>query len=170
MAATITEIKHNPGKPDQSFQCGLLHHGGTRMVISYRSDRPYSQGDIRIPAATLTLAYYEEGLPYILWKMIGPDRRLVGHYVHLCDRVRIGPDRVEYDDQLLDLWFFPDGGCRVLDEDELKQARDDGLIDGQTADRIWSSAAEVQHGIHRIMEDFDALLDRLGIESHSEYA
>ena len=167
MAATITEIKHNPGKPDQSFQCGLLHHGGNRMVISYRSDRPYSQGDIRIPAGTLTLAYYEEGLPYVLWKMTGPDGRLVGHYVHLCDRVRIGPDRVEYDDQLLDLWFFPDGGCRVLDEDELIQARDDGLIDGQTANRISTSAVEVQRGIHRIMADFDALLAGLGIGAPS---
>ena len=58
----------------------------------------------------------------------------------------------------------------MLDEDELQQARDDGLIDGQTADRIRTSAAEVQRGIHRIMRDFDALLDRLGIESHSEYA
>lgn len=163
MAATITEIKHNPGKPDQSFQCGLLHHGGSRMVISYRSDRPYSQGDIRIPAGTLTLAYYEEGLPYVLWKMIGPGGRLVGHYVHLCDRVRIGPDRVEYDDQLLDLWFFPDGGCRMLDEDELIQARDDGLIDGHTAERIRMSAVEVQRGIHRITADFDALLAGLGI-------
>ena len=99
--------------------------------------------------------------------MIGPGGRLVGHYVHLCDRVRIGPDRVEYDDQLLDLWFFPDGRCRVLDEDELKQAREDGLIDGQTADRIGTSAAEVQRGIHRIMEDFDALLADLGIVAHS---
>jgi len=167
MAATITEIKHNPGKPDQSFQCGLLHHGGNRMVISYRSDRPYSQGDIGIPAGTLTLAYYEEGLPYVLWKMIGPDGRLVGHYVHLCDGVRIGPDRVEYDDQLLDLWFFPDGGCRVLDEDELQQARDEGLIDGRTADRIRASAAEVRREIHRIREDFDALLADLGVVAHS---
>ncbi len=167
MAATITEIKHNPGKPDQSFQCGLLHHGGSCMVISYRSDRPYSLGDIRIPSGTLTLAYYEEGLPYVLWKMIGPGGRLVGHYVHLCDRVRIGPDRVEYDDLLLDLWFYPDGGCRVLDEDELIQARDEGLIDGQTADRIRTSAAEVRCGIHRIKGDFDALLADLGVVANS---
>ena len=163
MAVTVTEIKHNPGKPDQSFSCRLLYHGGSRMVISYRSDRPYRQGDIRIPSGTLTLAYYEEGLPYVLWKMIGPDDRLVGHYVHLCDRVRIGSDRVEYDDQLLDLWFFPDGDCRVLDEDELKQARDDGLIDGQTADRIRTSAEDVRRRIHTITADFDALLDSRGL-------
>lgn len=170
MAATITEIKHNPGKPDQSFQCGLLHHGGSRMVISYRSDRPYSQGDIRIPTGTLTLAYYEEGLPYILWKMIGRGGRLVGHYVHLCDRVRIGPGRVEYDDQLLDLWFYPDGDVRVLDEDELQQASDIGLIDGQTADRVRNSAAEVMRGIKEIVTEFDALLAGLGIGTPSESA
>ncbi len=167
MTATVTEIKHNPGKPDQSFRCGLLHHGGSRMVISYRSDRAYSLGDIRIPSGTLTLAYYEEGLPYVLWKMIGPDGDLAGHYVHLCDRVRIGTDRVEYDDQLLDLWFFPDGDCRVLDEDELQQACDAGLIDRETADRIRTTAAKVMAGMPGIVTEFDALLDSLGIGTHT---
>ncbi len=167
MAGTVTEIKHNVGKPDQSFACRLLYHGGGRMVISYRSDREYRQGDIRIPPGTLTLAYYEEGLPYILWKMTGPDGSLVGHYVHLCDRVRVGPDRVEYDDQLLDLWFFPDGACRVLDEDELRQACDDGLIEGDTAVRIRTSAEEVRRRIHEITADFDGLLDRRGLARHA---
>ena len=163
MAGTVTEIKHNPGKPDQSFSCRLLYHGGSRMVISYRSTRAYLQGDFRIPPGTLTLAYYEEGLRYVLWKMIGPDGNLVGHYVHLCDRVRIGPDRVEYDDQLLDLWFFPDGGCRVLDEEELRQACDRGLIEAGTADRIRKSAEYVRRRIHTITADFDALLDNHGL-------
>ena len=162
MAGTVTEIKRNLNKPDQSFSCSLLYHGGNRMVISYRSTRGYSQRDIRIPPGTLTLAYYEEGLQYVLWKMIGPDGRLVGHYVHLCDRVAIGPDRVEYDDQLLDLWFFPGGDCRVLDEDELHQACEDGLIDRKTAVRIQASAAEVKERIDTITADFDAMLDTLG--------
>ena len=165
MAATVTEIKHNPGKPDQSFQCALLHHGGSRMVISYRSGRAYRQGDVRLPAGTLTLAYYEEGLPYVLWKMIGPDGDLAGHYVHLCDRVRIGADRVEYDDQLLDLWFFPDGDCRVLDEDELRQACDAGLIDRGTADRVRATASDVRRRFQEIAADFDGLLDRLGLRN-----
>ncbi len=163
MAGTVTEIKHNLNKPDQSFRCELLHHGGSRMVISYRSPRAYSQGDIRIPSGTLTLACYEEGLPYILWKMIGPDGCLVGHYVHLCDRVRIGPDRVEYDDLLLDLWFFPDGDCRVLDEDELRQACDDEVIDRRTADRVRSSARDVRRRVHEITTDFDKLLATLDL-------
>lgn len=163
MAETVTEFKHNLGKPDQSFTCRLLYHGGSCMVISYRSTREYRQGDIRIPPGTLTLAYYEEGLPYILWKMTGSDGSLVGHYVHLCDRVRIGPDRVEYDDQLLDLWFFPDGGCRVLDEDELRQAADTGLIEPDTADRVRTSAGDVLRRIHTITADFDALLDSRGL-------
>lgn len=161
MAATVTEIKRNPGKPDQSFPCRLLYHGGSRMVISYRSSRDYRQGDIRIPPGTLTLAYYEEGLPYVLWKMVGPDGNLVGHYVHLCDRVRIAPDRVEYDDQLLDLWFFPDGDCRVLDEDELSQACDTGLMGMGTADRVRRSAGDVRRRIRAITAEFDALLDSL---------
>ena len=100
--------------------------------------------------------------------MIGPDGSLVGHYVHLCDRVRVGPDRVEYDDQLLDLWFFPDGGSRVLDEEELRQACDKGLIEADTADRIRTSAEYVLRRIHTITADFDALLDSRGLARHAD--
>lgn len=162
MTSTFTEIKHNLNKPDQSFSCCLLYHGGSHIVISYRSSQEYCYGDLQIPAGTLTLAYYEQGLNYILWKMIAPNGNLVGHYVHLCDRVRIGVDRVEYDDQILDLWFFPSGECHILDEDELHQACNEGLIDYSTADRIRGSAQAVTCRIHAIKEDFDLLLDTLG--------
>ncbi len=167
MAVTVTEIKHNLNKPDQSFSCRLHYHGGSCMVISYQSTRSYQQGDIRIPADTQTLAYYEEGLSYVLWKMIGPDGSPIGHYVHLCDRLRIGPDRVEYDDQLLDLWIYPDGDCRVLDEDELRLATEAGLIEMDAADRVRRTAEDVLRRIDTITADFDALLDSRGIAHHA---
>lgn len=162
MTSFITEIKHNLNKPDQSFSCCLLYHGGSHIVISYRSSHKYCYGDFLIPAGTLTLAYYEQGLKYVLWKMIAPDGNLFGHYVHLCDRVRIGVDHVEYDDQLLDLWFFPNGDCRILDEDELQQACDKGIINRSTAERIRTSAQDIICRIHDIKKNFDLLLGTLG--------
>jgi len=161
MPTSITEIKHNLGKPDQTFTCKLLYHGGRRLVISYRSTRDYILDDINILAGTLTQGYYEEGLPYIVWKMTGPDGALVGHYVHLCNRVIIKSDRVEYDDQLLDLWFPPKGACRMLDEEELIHACDNGLMELQTAQQIRTTAKGVLRRFSSIREDFDALLATL---------
>ena len=143
MPATITEIKHNVNKPDQTFECDLVRHGGDRILISYVSSRPYQVRDMVVASDTLTLGYYQEGLPYIVWKMIGPDDRLTGYYIHLCDGVRITDDVVEYRDLLLDVWFYPDGSHRLLDEDELEEAVTDGLLDEDTASAVRQTASSV---------------------------
>jgi predicted RNA-binding protein associated with RNAse of E/G family len=158
MPDTITEIKRNIGKPDQTFSCRLLRHGGDRIVISYRSTRPYRAAGLHLPAGTLTLAYYQEQLPYILWKMLGPDEHLIGYYVHLCDDVRITGETVAYRDMMLDIWFFPDGSHRLLDEDELRSARTAGLVDEATVARIFQTAGDLIRRFPVVREGFDALV------------
>ncbi|MDP6052841.1 MAG: DUF402 domain-containing protein [Candidatus Latescibacteria bacterium] len=161
MPETITEIKRNIDKPDQTFDCRLLHRERDRMVISYVTSRPYSIADIRIAPHTLTLAYYEERLPYILWKMMAPDGQLFGHYVHLCEQVRITPDTVEYQDLLLDLWFFTDGAHRLLDEDELQAARAKHLIPDGTVVQVHDTANDIIRRFPQIRSSFDTLLQKI---------
>lgn len=161
MPDTITEIKRNIGKPDQTFDCRLLHHGGDRLVISYITDRPYAIADIPIAPRTLTLAYYEENLPYIIWKMITPDGNLFGHYVHLCEQVRITADTVEYRDLLLDLWFSPDGAYRLLDEDELQDAHAKHLISDETVSHVHQTADDIIRDFPGLRISFDKLLKEI---------
>lgn len=160
MPATITEIKHNPNKPDQTFECSLVRHDGHRLVISYVSHRSYEICGVTAPAGTLTLAWYQEGLPYIVWKMIRPDDRLIGHYIHLCDEVRITPERVEYRDLILDVWFFPDGSYRLLDEDELDEAVAADRLDAATAGAARRTAAAVIDTFLSIRTSMESLLSR----------
>lgn len=159
MPDTITEIKRNVGKPDQTFDCQLRRHGGNWIVISYISSRPYSIADIHIAPQTLTLAYYEVDCPYIIWKMIAPDGQLFGHYVHICEQVRITPDTVEYRDLLLDLWFSPDGTHRILDEDELQTAHAKHMISDDAVTHIHDTANDVIHRFPKIRTTFDTLLE-----------
>ena len=155
---TIVEIKHNPSKPDQTFVCDLVRHDGDRIVISYVSDRSYSVRDICVPAGTKTLAYYQEKLPYILWRMTGPNGQLVGYYIHLCDQVQITEDTVEYRDLMLDVWFFPDGTHRLLDDDELDEVVSSGVLDVTTASDVRRNAASVIDGFAEIRNHLDAYL------------
>lgn len=143
MTETFTETKRNLAKPDQTFVCQLLYHGGNRVILSYVSDRPWAFQTTEIPAGTLTLAYYQEELPFIIWKLIGPDDRLIGYYIHLCDGIHIGDDTVEYRDLLLDVWFFPDGSHRLLDEDELATVEASGLLDAAAVTRVRSHATDL---------------------------
>lgn len=158
MPDTITEIKHNIGKPDQTFTCRLLHHGGNRIVLSYRAEKSYHAAGIGIPAHTLTLAYYQEELPYIFWKMIGPDDQLIGYYVHLCEAVRITADTVEYRDMMLDVWFFPDGAHRLLDGHELAAACASGLVDDAAVARVHRQANDLIERFAALRSWFDSLL------------
>ena len=158
MPRTFTELKRNLAKPDQTFICQLLYHGGNRVILSYLSDRPWAFPTAAIPAGTLTLAYYQEELPYILWKLIGPDERLIGYYIHLCDSVHIGEDTVDYRDLMLDVWFFPDGSHRLLDEDELEMVQTAGWLDTATAARTRQQAADVIERFPALRNWFDQLL------------
>lgn len=164
MAATITEIKRNLNKPDQTFECELMRHDGDRVVVSYVSPRPYRVRDVYVKPGTLTLAYYRENLPYIVWKMIAPDDRLTGYYIHLCGDVRITPHTVEYRDLILDVWFFPDGAHRILDEDELDAAQAAGLIDRDTAQAVRRIARDLIDRFPVLRTEFDALLKRASTE------
>ncbi len=155
---TIVEIKHNPGKPDQTFVCDLVRHDGDRIVISYVSDRSYSVGEIRVPTGTETLAYYQENLPYVLWRMSGPDGQLVGYYIHLCDQVQITENTVEYRDLMLDVWFLPDGTYRLLDDDELDEAVNNGILNLATASVVRRNAASIIDGFAEIRNGLDAYL------------
>lgn len=155
---TIVEIKHNPSKPDQTFICDLVRHDGDRIVISYVSDRSYSVGEICVPSGTETLAYYQEKLPYVLWRMSGPDGQLVGYYIHLCDQVQITENTVEYRDLMLDVWFLPDGTYRLLDDDELDEAVNNGILNLATASVVRRNAASVIDGFTEIRNGLDAYL------------
>jgi protein associated with RNAse G/E len=156
MSTRITEIKRNIGKPDQTFICHLVHHGKDRIVLSYVSDRPYRMADMEIPTGTRTLAYYQEGFPYIIWEMTAPDGRLLGYYVHLCENVRVDADRVTYRDMLLDVWFDPDGAWRLLDADELDAAFQAGHIDRQTVRRVRLQAEQLPERYSEIRRLFAA--------------
>ena len=111
-----------------------------------------------MPSGTKTLAYYQEKLPYILWRMTGPEGQLLGHYIHLCDQVQITEDTVEYRDLMLDVWFFPDGTHRLLDVDELDEVVSNGVLDEATASVVRRNAASVIEGFSEIRNKLDAHL------------
>ena len=163
MTRNITEIKHNLNKPDQYFTCCLLYYGNSRVVLSYLASEEYKVGNTLIPPGTLTLGYYEQGLKYVLWKMTKGTGGLIGYYIHLCENLEVSRGHIEYDDQLLDLWFLPDGSCQILDEDELIEAYDNELITLNMKSQIKKSAQEIINNIDTIKTDFDSLLSTLDL-------
>ena len=64
----------------------------------------------------------------MLWRMYGPDSSLIGTLFHICRDVTITETSVQYLDLIIDIWIPAHGAPRVLDEDELEECRQQGLV------------------------------------------
>ena len=157
----ITEVKHHLNKATETYRCEVMLRGAGQLVITYRTDRDWEVGGIAIPKGSVTIAHYWPDRGYVLWEMLGPEGALLGHLVHICTPPVIGEETVEYTDLILDVWFRPDGSHRVLDADELEQARAHGLVSDEGAARI---AAEGQ----RVIAEWPHLLAEAALPAGAE--
>ena len=132
---TIEEIKVHKNKETQRFLCSVLHCEAGYLVLAYHSEKPGRIQDIVIPPGATTVAHYWTGRGYVLWRMYGPDRALIGTLFHICTDVCITKTSVQYLDLILDIWIPAHGEPRVLDEDELAECTQQGLVSNE--ERQW---------------------------------
>ena len=80
-----------------------------------------------------------------------PDGAYKGTYVNINTPVEVCSDSVRYVDLEVDVCIWPDGRVRVLDEEELYEAVDEGVISAQLAERVMAEAEavvkEVEEGL-----------------------
>jgi hypothetical protein len=124
----IEEIKVHKNKETHRFRCSLLHREAGYLVLFYHADKPGRIQDIIIPPRSTTIAHYWTGRGYVLWRMYGPDSTLIGTLFHICRDVTITETAVQYLDLIIDIWISANGEPRVLDEDELEESRQQGLV------------------------------------------
>jgi len=76
-----------------------------------------------------------EGAWYDLGKIYDLSGALQGYYCDIIRPARRTPDGLEIDDLILDLWVFPDGRWKVLDEEEFEEAVSRGWMEEELAAR-----------------------------------
>ncbi|MBI2950466.1 DUF402 domain-containing protein [bacterium] len=153
MAEYVTEIKRHINKPDQTFRCEALARGPGHLVLRYVSDRTGRIGDVTFAPGSTTYAHYWEGRGYVAWRMHDPDGRLRGHVFHICRDVRIGAGVVDYRDMLLDIWVGADGGVIVLDEEEVRECAEKGLVSREDVAWIEGQRREVLARLEEIVQE-----------------
>ncbi|WP_336035251.1 DUF402 domain-containing protein [Halobacterium yunchengense] len=75
------------------------------------------------------------------------DGRVKGTYLNVCTPVEVFADAVRYVDLHVDVVKHADGAVEVVDEDELRECVDDGLVDEALAERALSVAERVQDAV-----------------------
>ena len=124
MAARITEVKTTLGGERKLFDCELLHHDETELVVIYRMPQGMRLEDVWLPQGTISLGYFWPDRPYNAYHWIDARQDTLALYFNIADGTRITDDCVEWRDLTVDVLLTPDGRCRVLDEDELPAALD----------------------------------------------
>ena len=145
MLPGFREIKHHYNKPTETYGCEVLYQDERQVVLKYVSEDAWDHPGIGIefPVGTITIAAYWAERGYCVWKMYAPGGKLFGSYVHIVQDMIFAANAIEYKDALLDIWFWPDGNHRVLDEDELQDACRRGQINREREREIQEHRAHV---------------------------
>lgn len=148
----VLEVKHRLDGAVRTYSCEAVEVADDHAVLRYRLPGPGRVADLQLPAGTLTVAYYWADRPYNVYHWIAPAGETLGYYFNLSGPVRIGRDRLEWEDLEVDVLVTPDGRVQVLDEDavpedaaarlpEIARARERVLADWRTVvdevERAW---------------------------------
>jgi hypothetical protein len=165
MSRKIIEKKRHLNKPDERYECEFLESEPGQLVIRYISDRKFASKRLGItfPPGCVTIALYWEVRSYVFWGIFSSEYELLGYLIHICKDVRISDKSVSYLDMLLDIWFFPDGRHIILDEDEVEECTESGVLNDSDREYIEKSreAAIADFGTNE--KSLSEVLERLDI-------
>lgn len=154
----ITERKVKADGSVQEFACRLVHRGrGLAVVRFVVKQAGMFQAPVAIEAGTVSDGWFWERRPYSLYRMRGPDGRIVAHRFDAVGGVEIEDETVTFHDLVLDWWVLPDG--TVLEEDaaELEGLRASGRLTAGDEERARRARMEVlsryRHIIDGVAED-----------------
>jgi uncharacterized protein DUF402 len=139
---TVLEVKRRLDGSVRTYPCEAAEIAADRAVLLYRLPGQGRVADLVLPAGTLTVAYYWTERPYNVYHWIAPPEpgcaasrtppndprgaanvanapsgQTLAYYFNLSGPVRIGPDRLEWEDLEVDVLVTPDGRVQILDED-----------------------------------------------------
>lgn len=141
MQMKITEMKHHVDGRVSTFDCEAISLNNDSVVVNFvwLRDEPLQDGPLFFPSGEIhTRGYFWSDRNYLIYTITMPDGELLGHRIDICENVEIDVERgiVSYDDLVLDFWIDLDDAIHVLDQDELDELRDRGLLKAQQLERI----------------------------------
>jgi hypothetical protein len=154
VAKRYVEVKRRLDGSAEEFDCELLHLTERVVVVSFTL--PAAVGDV--PKGTTTLGWFWTRRPYNLYRFLAPDGEVLRHRFDVVDEVRIGDDRVEYLDLIVDVLVSPTGEITIEDEDELQQAAKRGRVDERRVEAIERALTTITRDWRRIVREALAAL------------
>ena len=163
MTAIITEVKRHADGAEHRYECELLALRPHVAIVLFRHWRGRSAGGFRFPRGSRTYGFFWKRRPYSLYRMTGPDGRLIAHRFDVLDDCRLSANEVSYLDLLLDIWVAPDGRVQVEDEDDVAAWAGAGLLSKAQRQRIERTRTLLLRRHRAIEREAERLLAEVGL-------
>ncbi len=163
----IVERKHKPDGSVREYACELVARRPGLTVVRFLMP---DGGDIfgapiSVPPGSVSFGWFWARRPYNLYRMFGPDDRLLCHRFDAVAEVRLLEGAVEYRDLILDWWVLPDDTILEEDRDELDLLAASGVLSPADVEAANRAALEVLSRYRHIIEDVANLEAKLRIRS-----
>lgn len=165
----FTEYKTTYFGKTLAFECTLAEQSPGEVVIVYEISKPMKFIDITFPLGSRSFGYFWEHKNYNVYHWKDPLGKTIVFYFNIAKNTRILEDRVLWDDLIVDIEAFPEGGkVLVLDEDEIPKtiAPDDRKLIDSTRELILSQIVQLTSGIEARTESILSKQKRGQKESH----
>ncbi|HEV2283297.1 MAG TPA: DUF402 domain-containing protein [bacterium] len=147
---TVLEVKRRLDGSARTYPCEAAEIAADRAVLLYRLPNQGRVADLVLPAGTLTVAYYWTERPYNVYHWIAPSGETLAYYFNLSGPVRIGPDRLEWEDLEVDVLVTPDGRVQILDEDAVPASAAARLPEiARARERVFADWRDVSADVER---------------------
>lgn len=132
------------------------------VVVRFDYDEELRACGFLVPAGSRSYGFFWRRRPYQLYRMLGPDGRLIVYRFDVVDDMRLGEDEISYTDLLLDVCVDPQGDLLVEDENEVADYTRRGLLSRAQRERIERTRALLLRRHRAIAREAARLLARVG--------
>ncbi len=115
----ILEVKQTLAGVEKRFECTRLAGDERHVVVLWIARDPMHVHGVDLPAGTISFGHFWADRFYNVYHWVDGGGRTLGLYFNIADRTRIGAERLEWRDLVVDVLATPAGRLDVLDEDEL---------------------------------------------------
>lgn len=105
--------------------------------------------------------HFPEHASYVLTSVYDEKDRIVQWYIDICKTQGITETGIPwYDDLYLDIVMLPSGGIYLLDQDELEEAYQQGIVSKEDYEQAWAAARLVMEECRKGSFDLILIADK----------
>jgi protein associated with RNAse G/E len=158
------EYKHTYFGSTTAFPCFLIERKEESLILGFKPEKPIQYIGINFPVGSVSIGYYWTGRNYNVYHWKDPGGKTLLYYVNVSKDTKIGDDRIDWLDLIVDVAGKPGEEPRILDFEEVppNMPANDMKIIGDTIKWILSNFAKLSEALETRAKEIDSKFKLFG--------